>query len=696
MTINANDHPLKVVKVEEGGPYANDHPYKVEFDGEGDYATKEELEALDKKVDALASDLSYKGTVASYADLPANPNTADTYLTEDTGILYVWSGEEWIALNESLQGLKVLTTADYDYPTNNPNGVALWKLPDGLYQKENNQVKVYSNNATVPTSNGGRINALINAGFFFFVSTDSTNSDFVCIRSLGFNHNYDMILDSSDVCPLVRVWKSQGGVANNFENGGRILSGIDIKDRLDSTSIYHPLSANQGKVLNEKIENRVQTGNSAPTTSTVGVVGQLYEDTTNGKLYQCTAIDNTDPQNPSYTWTEVGAGGGGDDWFLIQQDPTTHYITTTYDELEAAVNSGKHLMITDGHLTDEFNNTKYSCFGFCVSQPRALATSGTYSSLYFYTISQVNYPYCWLAGIDVLTYNPTARTITRDFGVGQLSTSFAESRNNSFTMPSVYSILAYGGDRRNLGTTSKTNLVSAINEVNTNLNARVIQNAGTPTTATVGTVGQLLEDTTNGKVYICTDATGGVYTWVEVGAGGGGVQTLTTDDYNYPTNNPTQVALWMLPQGFYKVADGVKYSWQSGQSNSGGGASVIVSDDFSHSSGTKRKSILVVPKNEPLFYSFVDWSSGQSVSTLSGYSGNTILNKSNINGIISPSGSYNAYLVPSTSALLTWTGLLSNLTTTDKTDLVSAINEVKGEIGTIATALHAINNGGES
>ena len=43
---------------------------------------------------------------------------------------------------------------------------------------------------------------------------------------------------------------------------------------------------------------------SAPTTATVGVLGQLYTDTTNMHTYQCTAIDTTDPDNPSYTWTQ--------------------------------------------------------------------------------------------------------------------------------------------------------------------------------------------------------------------------------------------------------------------------------------------------------------------------------------------------------------------------------------------------------
>lgn len=43
---------------------------------------------------------------------------------------------------------------------------------------------------------------------------------------------------------------------------------------------------------------------SAPTTATAGVLGQLYTDTTGMHTYQCTAIDTTDPNNPSYTWTQ--------------------------------------------------------------------------------------------------------------------------------------------------------------------------------------------------------------------------------------------------------------------------------------------------------------------------------------------------------------------------------------------------------
>lgn len=58
------------------------------------------------------------------------------------------------------------------------------------------------------------------------------------------------------------------------------------------------------------------------------------------------------------------------------------------------------------------------------------------------------------------------------------------------------------------------------------IDARIKTNAGAPTTATTGTVGQLLEDTTNGKLYICTSISGGTYTWTEVGASGAGVEFI--------------------------------------------------------------------------------------------------------------------------------------------------------------------------
>ena len=57
-------------------------------------------------------------------------------------------------------------------------------------------------------------------------------------------------------------------------------------------------------------KDEILTNAGAPTTSTAGTLGQLLTDTTNAKLYQLTAIDTTDPQNPSYTWSEIGGSSG--------------------------------------------------------------------------------------------------------------------------------------------------------------------------------------------------------------------------------------------------------------------------------------------------------------------------------------------------------------------------------------------------
>lgn len=94
-----------------------------------------------------------------------------------------------------------------------------------------------------------------------------------------------------------------GGGGTTYTAG----EGIDITS--DTISIDDDVVATL-----EELNARIAKGAGAPTTSTEGAVGGLYEDTTNGKLYICTAITpGTDPDPDTYTWEEVGAGGGGGD-----------------------------------------------------------------------------------------------------------------------------------------------------------------------------------------------------------------------------------------------------------------------------------------------------------------------------------------------------------------------------------------------
>lgn len=105
-----------------------------------------------------------------------------------------------------------------------------------------------------------------------------------------------------------------------------------------------------------QLNGRVKQNAGAPTTSTVGTVGQLLEDTTNGKLYQCTAVDTTDPNNPSYTWTEVGAGGGSitpvqttgtSTTDVMSQDATTKMVFPNQNKRTIAIGDGTSVSSPD-------------------------------------------------------------------------------------------------------------------------------------------------------------------------------------------------------------------------------------------------------------------------------------------------------------------------------------------------------------
>ncbi|MBO7733210.1 MAG: hypothetical protein J6S67_11670 [Methanobrevibacter sp.] len=126
------------------------------------------------------------------------------------------------------------------------------------------------------------------------------------------------------------------GTANTYDGYNstnyRIISGV------------HDAQSTNDAVTLGQLNGRVLQNAGAPTTATVGTVGQLLEDTTNGKLYQCTAINNTDPNNPSYTWSEVGAGGGGPTVVQTTGQSTTDVmsqkaVTDIIGNVEVALNT---------------------------------------------------------------------------------------------------------------------------------------------------------------------------------------------------------------------------------------------------------------------------------------------------------------------------------------------------------------------
>ena len=70
---------------------------------------------------------------------------------------------------------------------------------------------------------------------------------------------------------------------------------------------------------------------TAPTTATVGVVGQLYLDTSTKTLYQCVEVDTT---TPSYTWTALG-GVSQEDFDALSS--RVENIETTIGDINTAL-----------------------------------------------------------------------------------------------------------------------------------------------------------------------------------------------------------------------------------------------------------------------------------------------------------------------------------------------------------------------
>ena len=539
--------------------------YIVKNGAGGDkYATKEELEELDKKVDALASDLSYKGTVASYADLPANPNTADTYLTEDTGILYVWSGEEWIALNESYSPVWILPTkvvnnqrvvdCTYDEFEENFNSgkmiICFGASGYNGYSSNNNGTGILARNGATTLPNNDT-----NYGVFFFsYQMDYYSAGHITSSRLGLN-----TVDRTFVNGGSFGW---GNFLETSEptredtarplSAGAFYKTIGVRSDLQTTDKTKLVGAINE--VNGKIENRVQTGNSAPISSTVGIVGQLYEDTTNGKLYQCTAIDNTDPQNPSYTWTEVGAGGGGTLYTDIGVNTDGAMTQKAVSEQIYGYNTtgttlSKHRIVV-GNPSLRWQNA----YNVCVGNWEHPSFSSSFSDQYS----------VFIGGGKPSTTIGTGQTRALGrvvLGGQQGSTNpqnyanFSVNLGNGTQCDEIYGVsLGAGAHATRIGeinVSTGTHSTSGYNSSNYRLISGVydgedahdaatfgqlqnaIINGGTtaPTTATVGAVGTLYSyvDTTGNNpephLMVCTAVTPGVdpdpttYTWTDILAG---------------------------------------------------------------------------------------------------------------------------------------------------------------------------------
>lgn len=161
------------------------------------------------------------GTAAGTAGLVPAPATTDAgkFLKADG---------TWDDAGGSGGGVTILTSADYNYHSSGDtdNGVAPWLLEPGLYFAPAG-VYIYTTASRVEAG-----------GYSLYVSSK--------------NSNYTEVFHSASgsVSWVKSVYDNATG---NRNVNGSFLSTQNVVDSLTSTSTTAPLSANQGKVLNDKI-----------------------------------------------------------------------------------------------------------------------------------------------------------------------------------------------------------------------------------------------------------------------------------------------------------------------------------------------------------------------------------------------------------------------------------------------------------
>ena len=424
------------------------------------------------------------GTAAGSAGLVPAPATTDAgkYLKAD-GTWDTAGGGGGLSMTE-------LTSADYDYPTSGTaDGVAVWTLTPGFYYTKGT-AKIYVTNSISFTDN-----------ITLFVG-ESDGSSYVPII---------VYMAGADLANTIGILYSV-----NKTNGARVA----IKQML---AISQDTGTSTSQVMSQKattdtisasVSAIVISGAGAPTTSTTGTVGRLYEDTTNGKLYIC-----TDTTGGTYTWAEVGASGGGPT--VVQTTGTSTTDVMSQDAVTKMVwtNSSAKNSIRIGNsngggycsviITPDGSFVNSNVENSIAIGPQVIVQSGVENGIAIGNASQVSGfgGIAIGAGAEAILPQSVAlgrkakATVKGQFDISTRATTNTDGYNNS-----QYRLLTGLYDPQSAHDAATKGYVDPTTD------------SSAPTTATVGRLGQIQIDTTNADAYMCVavDDVTPSYTWKKI------------------------------------------------------------------------------------------------------------------------------------------------------------------------------------
>lgn len=387
---------------------------------------------------------------------------------------------------DAVKGLaRELTTEDYNWPTNNPNGVAMWLLPEGMYSCDAT-TEVYPDNAS----------SSVNRPLFFKFNSG----------------NYSTMVFYHETDKNWRYWETVTSTGARYSYG-RVTP--EIINSLTSTSTTSALSANQGKVLNDKIGDLTNLDTTTQT-DLVSAINEVLAGAGGGGITELTSADyNWPTSNP----TSIAL------WLL----PTGNYL----------IKSGTATQYANGWSVNTSSDTSATV--------QSNAGSGALVAVYNRTTS----PACWhSANVDI-------------------NGSFYEGNNYTGTL----SLTTYDAlDALNNATGRRTPLSAYQGRVLKGLidglqstvdDIEPQSGSGAPTTSTEGTVGQTYVDTATGDIYylseIDSSTTPATYSWAQIATGTGVnvVQTTGTSTADVMSQNATTSMVFADPSTKRMIQIGV-------------------------------------------------------------------------------------------------------------------------------------------
>ena len=322
------------------------------------YYTKSQTYTKEEIDNKTANVYRAKGSVQTYQDLPTTNNQVgdvynviEAYEDYPAGTNFVWTDTStWDALGGEISVIQGVSQEDFDALVNNET---LIKSSNGNFKAGLSAVGWGISIGKEASSNGNYQSIAIG---------NTSECDGLGGTSVGTQANAG---STYSVAIGYQAKVGQGSVSYGIQIG-RGTNTIADSFQIRNDNIYktdtHTLTV-QNAEINGTPAYGVLSGTSAPTTTTVGAVGQFYLDTTNKQLYQCMSINQTtvdEIDTNVYAWklindkgTVVNINNVKQSTIDFDSDPQTQ-LNNKVDKVQ-----GKGLSTNDFSNTDKekLNNT---------------------------------------------------------------------------------------------------------------------------------------------------------------------------------------------------------------------------------------------------------------------------------------------------------------------------------------------------